>query len=416
MIRKKKLKCGVTLVMEQVPFVQSASLGIWAKAGSRDETENISGISHLIEHMLFKGTDNRSARDIAEDVDKIGAQINAFTGKEATCYYIKTLSSNLEKAAEILLDMMLNPLFDETELEKEKHVIYEEMKMIQDAPDEDAHDIMLEKVFRGSPLEKPIIGTQETVGSITSSDIRQYMKSRYARNSIVVAIAGNFDEDLISDYFNDAFESFVNEKMILNETEKPYETSYFVKVRDIEQSHICLARRAVSLEDKRSYAYSLLTNVFGGSMSSRLFQNIREDKGLAYSVYSINTGYEDSGYFNIYAGVAHDKIADCLDAIKTELLDIKKNGITELELEMAKQQVKSTYVFGQENVNNRMFQIGKNMTICGVKHELEEIIAGYDCVTMEDINEIIDMIADIDDYCGIAVTGVEFDLEKHMKN
>lgn len=414
MIKTRKLNCGTTLVMEQIPYVQSAALGIWVKAGSVDETEDISGISHYIEHMMFKGTEKRTAKEIAADVDRIGGQFNAFTGKEATCYYIKTLSSSLEKAAEILLDMIIGSKMDEEEMEKERRVIFEEMKMIQDTPDEDVHDMIAELVFKGHPLGQPIIGTPESLMNIDRKTLTGYLEMEYVRDSIVIAVAGNFDEDALCGFFEDKLSKLLPSKAPKTPVIKSYGKSFAVKTKDIEQTHLCLAVPGISLDDDLYYAMGLLNNVLGGSMSSRLFQNIREEKGLAYSVYSSTTSYTSGGFFNIYAGVSHDRIEDAIWGIKEELELLRRNGITEEELSMAKEQMKSTYIFAQENVATRMFSIGKNMTLMGTPQTAEEVIEGYNKVTMSDIDRAAEIIGNMNNYSAAAVTDRQIDLKRIM--
>ncbi len=415
MITTRKLNCGTTIVMEKIPHVQSAALGIWVKAGSVDEPEDIAGVSHYIEDMMFKGTEKRTARDIANDVEKIGGQFNAFTGKEATCYYIKALSSSLDTAAEILLDMVTNSRMDEEEMEKERKVIFEEMKMILDTPDDDVHDMIAELVFKGHPLGQPIIGTVESMMSIDREKLTGYFKREYTRDSIVIALAGNFDEDAVCEMFEDKLLRLEPSKEKKEVKTEPYEKGFRVKVKDIEQTHLCLAVPGIAYDHELYYALGLLNNVLGGSMSSRLFQNIREEKGLAYSVYSSTNSYSNHGFFNIYAGVAHDKIGDAIKGIREELELLKRDGITEEELSMAKEQMKSTYIFAQENVSTRMFTIGKNMTIMGMTQTAEEVIEGFNAVTMEDINRAAELICDLDQYCAAAVTNKEIDLKAMME-
>ncbi|MBQ2678028.1 MAG: insulinase family protein [Firmicutes bacterium] len=414
MIKSKILDDGVRLVTEQTSFVQSVAIGIWVKAGAMDETPDISGISHLIEHMMFKGTEKRTARDIAADVDRIGGQINAFTGKEATCYYIKTISSNSDKAAEILLDMLLGSKFDSGEMKKEKKVICEEIKMVQDMPDEDVQDTMLEMVFKGDPLAKSIIGTATSLRGISRNKVMKYLHDEYTRSSIVIAVAGNFDEDEITALFENKFRELKKNKPAKRHKRSSFEPAFKVKVRDIEQSHICLAIPALKQLDPRYYALSLLNNIMGGSMSSRLFQNIREEKGLAYSVFSTTAGYTDNGYFSIYAGVAHDKIRAAIEGIKEEMRLLEEKGITEEELATAKAQVKSSYVFAQENISGRMFSIGKNMTMFGKIITLEEIVEGYDRVNMDDIDNVKHLITDLSGYCGVCATAKRIPLRKYV--
>lgn len=416
MVTIKKLNCGTTVIMEKSERVQSAALGIWVRAGASDEWDEVSGVSHFIEHMMFKGTKNRTAKQIAEDVDKIGGVFNAFTGKEATCYYIKTLSSNICRGAEILLDMLTGSKFDQEEMDRERQVICEEIKMVKDTPDDDVYDTISELVAGGNPLGRSILGTPESLAGIDRSRLVDYRDQMYARDSIVVAVAGNFDEEAIEAIFEDRLTSLRDKKPKKEIQLKPYQQSFNVKVRDIEQTHICLATPGIALDDPRYYAFVLLNSIFGGSMSSRLFQNIREQKGLAYSVCSMNLFSSYWGFFSIYAGVSPEKAEEALDAIHYELDTLRESGVTEEELAMAKEQMKSSYIFGLESVNSRMFSIGKNKLLLDRVYAEEEVLSSFDRVTREDIREVAEMIGDYSSYCGAAVTGKDFDLERIIKH
>ena len=416
MVTIKKLNCGTTVIMEKSARVQSAALGIWVRAGASDEWDEVSGVSHFIEHMMFKGTKNRTAKQIAEDVDKIGGVFNAFTGKEATCYYIKTLSSNICRGAEILLDMLTGSKFDQEEMDRERQVICEEIKMVKDTPDDDVYDTISELVAGGNPLGRSILGTPESLAGIDRSRLVDYRDQMYARDSIVVAVAGNFDEKAIEAIFEDRLTSLRDKKPKKEIQLKPYQQSFNVKVRDIEQTHICLATPGIALDDPRYYAFVLLNSIFGGSMSSRLFQNIREQKGLAYSVCSMNLFSSYWGFFSIYAGVSPEKAEEALDAIHYELDTLRESGVTEEELAMAKEQMKSSYIFGLESVNSRMFSIGKNKLLLDRVYAEEEVLSSFDRVTREDIREVAEMIGDYSSYCGAAVTGRDFDLERIVKH
>lgn len=416
MVTIKKLNCGTTVIMEKSERVQSAALGIWVRAGASDEWDEVSGVSHFIEHMMFKGTKNRTAKQIAEDVDKIGGVFNAFTGKEATCYYIKTLSSNICRGAEILLDMLTGSKFDQEEMDRERQVICEEIKMVKDTPDDDVYDTISELVAGGNPLGRSILGTPESLAGIDRSRLVDYRDQMYARDSIVVAVAGNFDEEAIEAIFEDRLTSLRDKKPKKEIQLKPYQQSFNVKVRDIEQTHICLATPGVALDDPRYYAFVLLNSIFGGSMSSRLFQNIREQKGLAYSVCSMNLFSSYWGFFSIYAGVSPEKAEEALDAIHYELDTLRESGVTEEELAMAKEQMKSSYIFGLESVNSRMFSIGKNKLLLDRVYAEEEVLSSFDRVTREDIRQVAEMIGDYSSYCGAAVTGRDFDLERIVKH
>lgn len=414
MIKINNLKCGIRIAMEEIPYVQSVSIGIWVKTGAVDEKPETAGISHYIEHMLFKGTELRNAKQIAEDVDKIGGQINAFTGKEATCYYIKTLTTNTEKAVNILLDMFLNSKFDNKELAKEKQVIFEEIKMIEDSPEDDVHDLICELLFKGQTLANSIIGTPKSLKKINRETILKYLEEEYTVDNIVISVSGNFDEKEICDLFEGKLKALKSSKEDKLPVSAEYKPSYKVKTKEIEQTHLSIGTRTFGLDDDRHYAMVLLNNIMGGTMSSRLFQNIREEKGLAYSVYSMANSFVTEGYYNIYAGVSHDKIESAINAIKEELLILKENGVTEEELGIAKEQLKSSYIFSQENVNGRMFSIGKNATLLGKVFTPEEIIQGIDRVSMEDMKEVADLICDVKSYSGVAITNKKMDLKKIM--
>lgn len=414
-IEIRKLDCGVRVVMETIPHVQSAAIGIWVKTGAVNETAKYAGVSHYIEHMMFKGTENRNAREIAADIDKIGGQMNAFTSKESTCYYVKVLKDNFEKGAEVLLDMLSNSLFDKIEMDKERQVICEEIKMIEDQPDDLAHDVVSEILFKGNPLGNSIIGTPSSLNRISRKVLTEYFDTQYTRDSIVVSVAGNINPDQVCAYLEDKFDKLGASKPVHENGYTPYEKKHKVIVKDIQQSHLCLATRAISLIDPRYYAFSVLNNVMGGSMSSRLFQNIREEKGLAYSVYSMLSCFSSDGYFNIYAGVSHDKIGAAIGGIREELEILGSQGITEEELSASREQLKSSYIFGQENVASRMFAIGKNLILLDRVFTPEEVLEGLNAVTMDDIEEVKKTLCDMSSYSAVAVTNKRINLKRMME-
>lgn len=411
MVKIEKLNCGATLITEKTDYFKSASIGIWVKSGSAYEDDRFEGISHYIEHMMFKGTSNRNAKEISDDFNRIGGNFNAFTGKEATCYYVKTLSSNICKGAEILLDMITNSLFDEEEMNKERNVIFEEIKMVKDCPDDDIMDEISEIVNSGNSFRKNILGSPESLNAIGRKEMLEYYENKYARDSIVVAVTGNFNEEELKETLDKGLEALREKGDAALEEVKPYKASSVVKVKDIEQTHICLATPGVSIVDPMYYAYVLMNNIFGSSMSSRLFQNIREEKGLAYSVSSMNVFNSCTGFFNIYAGVAHENVKKTIDAIRHELNVLVKDGVTEDELIMAKEQVKSSYIFNLENISSRMMALGRNMLLIGKTFSQEEVLSGFDRVTSDDILEAAANIGDLSSYCGAVVTNKDFDLE-----
>ena len=286
MIVNRNLSCGVEVVMEKIPYVRSTSVGVWVKAGAVNENPENYGISHFIEHMLFKGTERRSAKQIAEDVDKLGGQINAFTGKESTCYYVKTLDENIEKAVEVLFDILFHSVFDPEEMEKEKQVIYEEINMHEDSPEDDIHDVFYEAVFRDHPLGTPILGTKKILSDLTREDLKNYIADNYTTGNVVISVTGNFQEERILEVFEGYFRDLSMKKQKAVDFQPVSQPGFIFKEKDIEQAHICMGTSGVTLDDDLHYAYSIVSSILGGSMSSRLFQSIREERGMAYSVYS----------------------------------------------------------------------------------------------------------------------------------
>ena len=410
MIEIKKLNNHITLVTEQMPSMRSAAIGIWVRTGAVNETPEIAGISHFIEHMTFKGTKTRSAAQLAENMESIGAQMNAFTGKEMTCYYFKSLESNFREGLDILLDMFTESVFDAAEMEREKNVIYEEMKMTRDTPDEDAHDTIGELLFRNSPYGNSIIGTEEILAGIDRDTLTGYLAAQYVQDSIVIAVAGKFDEQMVTEMVEGKLSHLKESKESPLLTSEALEPAYTVKARDIEQTHLCMATRTVKLDDPDYYAHRVLSCIMGGGMSSRLFQNVREQKGLAYSVYSSCNPFSEDGYYNIYAGVSHDRIAEAIGAIREELLALGEMGVTDEEIAKAKTQIKTSYIFGQESVNGRMVGIGQAYTLLGRVRSQDEVLASIDAVDQEAVGRAIRMIADPGCYSAVAVTNKEFDL------
>lgn len=415
MIVTRKLDSGVRVVMEKMPGLESCAMGIWVRTGAVNETKDIQGISHFIEHMMFKGTKTRSAKQIAEDVDALGGQINAFTGKEATCYHIRSLTSNAEKSLEILLDMFTDSVFDKEEMKREKLVVMEEMNMVADSPDEDAMDTVCEMVMKGTPLANDILGTPSVLKKISRQKILDYIDKQYTKDSIVFSIAGNFDEDRMIQMFEEKTAGLGASKKQASFSNVKHVPSYRSKVKDIEQAHICMATRSVKNEDERYPAMQILNNIMGGSMSSRLFQHVREQKGLAYSVFSMNSPHSKLGYYTIYAAVGKDNVRPAVSAIKEELELLKRSGVTEYELSKAKEQIKASYIFGNESAGSRMFINGKNLLLDGKVREPKEVLDLIGGVTMEDIERVKKIICDPDDYSAVLVSGKKADMRKIMR-
>lgn len=409
------LNSGVRVVLEPLENVKSCALGIWVRTGAVDETKENAGVSHFIEHMMFKGTELRDAKKIAFDMEKIGGHVNAFTGKEATCYHIKTTGEHILDGADVLLDMLNNSLFDSKEMTRERTVIMEEMKMNQDQPDDLAYDKIIELVFSGNPLAKPIIGTKTSLKNITRPVMVKYRNEEYTRDNIVVSVAGNFDKNVVLEYLEDKFANFKASKPKKKHINEIYKPASKVIVKDIQQTHLCLGTKGVDLDSPVYQQFTLLSNIMGGGMSSRLFQNVREKKGLSYSVFSMTSAFSNDGYFNIYLGVGHDKIKDACKGVIEELDCLDKNNVTQEELDMAKEQAKATYYFAQESVSSRMIANGKCVTLLNKAFECEEVVKQINSITLDDIRAVKDMICDISKYSLVAVTNKSFNWEKVWK-
>jgi predicted Zn-dependent peptidase len=400
MILQSKLSNGVTVVTEELPHAESSAIGVWVRAGAVDEIQvslekngnsakTNAGISHFIEHMMFKGTVNRNYMDIAYDIDKIGASANAFTGREATCYYVKLLPQHMGYCIEILSDMLTGSLFDSAEMEKEKQVIYEEMKMIEDVPEDLGHDLIDEKVFKGGSLGNRIIGTPDSVAAITRDDILSYMAQRYTAENILISVSGKFDRDELMVQLEKSFGDIVqsNGSLRIHKDEVHVPTQH-IEDKGIAQSHIYLGKRSVKRLDSDYYAYQLYSSLLGGSMSSRLFQNVREDKGLAYSVYAQNSSVANDGMFIIYAAVAHQKREAALDAIMEELVKLAETYIDNEELQKVKEQTKGGYLFARESIVGRMSSMGMNLLLLNKVVNPDDVMKAIDGVMPEDIRKI----------------------------
>lgn len=412
MIEVRQLPCGVRLVMEKLPDRQSASIGIWIGAGSARETAKNNGVSHFLEHMFFKGTKTRDQLQLAKDTDDLGCDMNAFTGKEATCFHIKALSSVFPKAVDILLDMLCNSLFDEEEIEKERGVILEEFNMVCDTPDDYIMDLLDAKVFWRTPLAKSVLGSRANIRNLQRSDILEYIDTWYTRDNIVVSVVGNFDEERLAQQLEEKLSGFGAGSPSRKAASAARGSRYFSLTKDINQTHLALGIPTIALDSPEYYAQAVVCDVLGGSMSSRLFQNIRERKGLAYSVFSASESYACGGQFYIYAAVKPGTEAEVLQAIGEELSALAEEGISEEQTQVVKQRLKSGFIFSLESTNSRMYRLGKNMLLLGRTYTEEETMAEIDAVSREQVNAFAKRIADIRSYSGAAISPRSLDWEE----
>lgn len=398
---------GVRIVTEQVPGVRSASVGIWVLNGSRHEPEELSGISHFIEHMVFKGTEKRSAKHIAIAMDAIGGQANAFTTKECTCFYLKTLDTHLKTGVEILADMCMNSLFAQKDIELERGVVLEEIDMYEDSPEDVATEKIFESCFAGSSLGRPILGREETLNNMTGDTLREYMAKYYHPKDIVVALAGSYTRDDVA-FICDLFSQMKGEG---RNTAEPaaYQRSMVVRQKDIEQNHICIGFPGIAMRSEKRYVNALMGAILGGGMASRLFQTIREQNGLCYSIYSFNTSHEDTGVFSIYTALGKETEAKAIELIREECLRLAQDGPDRAELSRCREQVKTNMLLGMESTSARMNQLGRSELFFDHAPELDEVIARYDAVTRDDIAQLAGQIFDFDkaSLCAVGQVGSE---------
>lgn len=380
------------VVTEQISHLHSVSMGIWLNVGSRDEEENESGLTHFIEHMLFKGTQQRSALEIAKQLDAVGGMSNAFTSKENTCFHAKVLDTHLPLVVEILSDIFLQSVFDQVEVEREREVILQEINMVEDTPDEYVHILFNKNFWDGNSLGRPIFGNVQTVKSFTREMILEYLNRGYHPDRIVLTAAGNVNHQEFLELVGPAFSNIERHGHNFDRTPPRANSRVDLYPRDIEQIHLCLGTRGTSLHEKERYCCSILNVILGGSMSSRLFQEVRERRGLAYSIYSFLSSQTDTGMMGIYGAVRPDNIKETLELIRLELSRFKREPISDTELRAAKEHIKGGIYLAAENTDNRMSRLAKNEMIFNRFVTYEEIEADLERVTVEDIQALAQQI------------------------
>ena len=383
--RKTVLSNGIKVITEEIRHVRSVSIGAWVPCGSRHEDERINGTAHFIEHMLFKGTAGRSAFDIASDIDSVGGVMNAFTGKELTAFYVKVPDYHLPLAIDLLADIFNHSLFNLDEIDKEKAVVLQEISMVEDTPDEYIHDIFEKHFWEGHSLGMPVLGTRESVDAFDRAKVMQFFEERYRGDNLVIAAVGNMEHEKLVDLVAKLFGTLPALRLKFDET-KPQTTARLSCIeKDLEQLHLVVGTPAPATLDPTRFAGILMNSVFGGSMSSRLFQEIREKRGLAYAVRSYIVSYRDTGMLNIYVGTSKDKTQEVIDIILAEMRRMKAERFTEKELQSAKELIKGNLLLSMESTDNRMQKLATNEIYFGRNILPEEIVAKIDAVTGEDI-------------------------------
>ncbi|HYY78108.1 MAG TPA: pitrilysin family protein [Actinomycetes bacterium] len=389
--QRSDLPGGLRILTERTPGVRSVALGFWAGVGSRDETPRLAGASHYLEHLLFKGTKRRSARDIAEEMDAVGGESNAFTSKEYTCFYARTLDRDLPLAVDVLVDMLRCSKLAKADVEAERTVILEEIGMHSDAPDDAVHDLFAEALLGGHPLGRPVLGTADSITAMGRDAIARYWRRHYVPGNLVVAAAGNLHHDEVVDLVAKAFGETQEGPPLGPRPDRRaprIRGGVLVQRKPTEQAHVVLGGRGLSRSDPRRFALGVLNLAFGGGVSSRLFQEVRERRGLVYSIYSYAAQYSETGSFSVYAGAAPRRIHEVLAIVRDELDRVVADGLTEQELERGKGHLKGSLVLGMEDTSGRMSRLGKSELTAGEILSLDEVVRRVDAVSDADVREL----------------------------
>jgi len=388
MVVREVLDNGLRLITETMPHVRSVTIGVWLTRGSRHEDEPRGGIAHFVEHMLFKGTGTRSAEDIAQAIDSIGGQLDAFTAKEYASYYIKVLDEHLPLAVDLLADIVLRPAFAADEVEREKKVILEEIKMVEDTPDDLVHELFTQHFWEDHPLGRPILGSKESVESFTSDSLREYFRGAYVAPNVIISAAGNVEHAAVRELVTAAFASIPASGEATIEEAPRVVPQVITRTKELEQSHICLGTTGYPQRHDDRYVSYILNTVLGGSMSSRLFQNVREKRGLAYAVFSGLSAYRDAGNITIYAGCANEAVDEVIGLCVEELRVLKQTPVPEAELRRAKDHLKGSLMLSLENTASRMSHLARQEIYFDRHFGLDETLSGVESVTTEDLQRV----------------------------
>ncbi len=399
MHKETVLTNGIHILSEKVPHVHSVVVGFWISVGSRDESPEVAGITHFIEHLMFKGTKSRTAKQIAESLDAVGGQLNAFTTKEYTCYYVRVLDEFFEFAVDLLSDMLLNSLFSPDDLDRERNVILEEIKMYEDTPDEQVHDIFARTLWQNHPLGRSIIGTADVIANVSREEIMEFYREHYIASNMIIAVAGNVEHQRVVNKIEGILGHLEPQKRSrVLQPPSPYSDTCFRK-KDTEQVHICTGVPGLPLGHENIYVLQLINTILGGGISSRLFQQIREERGLVYAVFSYHSSYHDGGVFCIYLGLSPANVATAMELVFKEIRDIQSKGVTDMELQRAKDQLRGNLLLSLEHVSSRMSRLGKSQMYLGKVIPQEEIVKRINSISNERIKEVAANILVPDKFC-----------------
>jgi len=409
MFTKAYLENGIPVVMESFRNVRSVAIGVWVKVGSRYETRNENGISHFLEHMFFKGTKKYTAKDIAVEIDTMGGDLNAFTSRENTAFYVKMLDEYLERGIDLLSEIFVHSTFPEDELEKEKKIIKEEIKMVEDTPDDYVHDLFTQTIWGREGLGQPVLGTRDTIASFTRNDIMSHIRRYYGTRDIVIACAGNFDQDQVMKRLNARFGSLRQGAATKTGDIPVFRFSRKVVVKDLSEAHVCIGVPGLSQVDEDRYALFILNTILGGSVSSRLFQEVRENRGLAYSVYSFTAMYYDTGLWGVYAGVSRKRVREVCELIVKEMLELGST-LTDDELDKAKRHLKGNMILALESTSSRMNNIARQEMYYGRYISPDEIIKSVDKVKLAEVQALSERLIARDRFSATAFGPMEKDV------
>ena len=384
------LENGLRIIGERIPHFRSVSVGLWLGAGSQFEAADEGGVSHFLEHMVFKGTEKRTARQIAEEMDAVGGQLNAFTAKECTCFYAKVVDEHLPLAMDVIADMATHPAFDPAEMEKEKGVVIEEINMAEDTPEDVVFELLMLAHYGDQPLSRPILGTADRIQAYRSDDLRAYWGRMYRPQNAVLALAGNYDWDRVKDMALGLLGDWQSEGLERRAyATVPAKPALLTREKDIEQTHICLGYPGVATGDDKGFELSIFNSAFGGAMSSRLFQKIREDSGMAYSVYSCPNAYTDTGMLAVYAATSPEAANEVIDMIRAEAESIAETGMTREEFQMAREQMKAGYIMGLESTSARMQANGRRLLLTNMTRTETETIDRINAIDFDAANALM---------------------------
>ena len=418
-IRRETFANGLRLVTEAMPHVRSVSIGVWLARGSRHEPLEHAGIAHFVEHMLFKGTPTRSAEDIAQQVDSIGGQLDAFTSKEYAGYYVKVLDEHLPLAVDVLADLVSHPLFAPEDIEREQKVVLEEIKMVEDTPDDLVHEIFAQSYWSGHPLGRPILGTPESVSALNQPTLQHYFKDTYVASNFVVVAVGNLDHDAVKALVEEKLGATPASGHSPADSVPVVQPSIEVRHKDLEQSHVCFGTVALPQNHPDRYAAYALNTVLGGSMSSRLFQNVRERRGLAYAVFSSLSAYQDVGTLSIYAGCGNDAVAELVDVVVAEIRQMRRHALPADELRRAKDHLKGSLMLNLESTSSRMSHHARQEIYRDRADTLDEMLIAIEHVVAEDVQRLAAQFFDgqplavtvLGDVNGLAITAEQLRVE-----